>query len=166
MPIPLTAAHRAEFARLRILDGTWCGRGSGGYPTLEPFAYNETHSFSYDPAYPIIHFVQQVRLLPDQASHWESGFIRILPDGRLEMNNAQDNGRVEVLHGEIVADLASDLHLVFESTAFANDPRMIRTVRTIIVTGNSLHYTMHMATTLTALPEIYPHLQAKLERQP
>ena len=155
---------RAVFEALRPLEGVWRGRGEGDYPTLEPFQYEETHRFEFDSAYPIIHFIQKVVVLPDKVSHWESGFIRILPDGRIEMNNAQDNGRLEVLRGAIVSTPKEGLRLELDSVGFANDPRMIQSRRTITIVADVLRYEMDMKTNLTDPPAMHRHLSAELIR--
>jgi hypothetical protein len=94
--------------------------------------------------------------------HWESGFIRLLPDNHVEIANAQIGGRVEVMRGTLETSPAG-LVLQLHSTHLANDPRMEEATRTITVNGDTLHYTMYMQTTKN--PELAIHLEATLQRQ-
>ncbi|MCI0553183.1 MAG: FABP family protein, partial [Anaerolineae bacterium] len=96
-------------------------------------------------------------------SHWESGFIRLLPDGQVELLNSQSNGRQERLVGSL-EQTATGLILRLESAAILNDPRMSKTSRTITLDGDSLHYTLSMGT--TAVPGPAHHVEATLKRTP
>ena len=72
--------------RLRVLHGTWRGRGAGDYPTIDAFKYEETLRFEFDSRYPMIHYEQRTFLMPSgEASHWESGFIRVV-EGSVEFH--------------------------------------------------------------------------------
>ena len=152
---------------LKTLAGEWTGAGAGEYPTITSFEYLETLRFTLHDAGEHLFYEQKTRrrgvgqqdYIP---SHWESGFIRLLPDNRVEIANAQIGGRVEVMTGTIEATPAG-LVLRLRSTHFANDPRMEEATRTITVDGDTLHYTMHMQT--TKVPHLAIHLEATLQRQ-
>ena len=152
---------------LRLLIGEWSGTGRGEFPTIEPFEYLETISFAGDHR-PFLHYEQrtqrrsagQTEYVP---SHWESGFLRLLPDGEAELVNTQSSGRLERLTGSFERT-ATGLILRLQSTAFLNDPRMVETSRTITVDGNSMHYTQNMYT--TAVPGPAHHVEARLRRNP
>ena len=153
--------------RLAPLEGSWCGRGSGDYPTIEAFEYEETLRFELDTSYPMIHYEQRTLLLPTrQPSHWESGFIRATEDGSIEVSNSQDSGRVEVLRGRLAAtnDAPAELEIVFDSVALAHDPRLVRTRRTWSLRGDTLRYVTYMATRTTPEPALGQHLEAVLQR--
>jgi hypothetical protein len=150
-----------------ILTGKWTGTGSGRYPTIEPFEYQESLHFTPDETRPIIHYEQKTRRRSaEQAefipSHWETGFIELLPDNRIEVANAQSGGRVEVLVGTI-EPAPTGLILRLRSSHIANDPRLLKTTRTITVEGGVLSYVMHMQT--TAVPQLALHLEGTLSRQ-
>jgi len=150
---------------LRLLIGEWSGTGQGEFPTIEPFEYLETITFSTD-GRPFLHYEQKTKrrnagqtdFIP---SHWESGFLRLLPNGQVELVNAQGSGRLERLAGSLEGTQAG-LILRLQSTAFLNDPRMVETSRTITVEGNSMHYTQTMHT--TAVPGPAHHVEARLKR--
>ncbi len=152
---------------LQSLAGEWAGNGLGQYPTIEDFEYQETLRFTLDDSRPILHYEQKTRrrnngqddFLP---SHWESGFVQLLPEDQVMVANAQIGGRVEVLAGTIEAAPAG-LVIRLRSTHFGNDPRMAEATRTITVVDDSLHYTMHMQT--NKVPHLAVHLEATLQRQ-
>jgi hypothetical protein len=150
---------------LHPLIGEWSGTGRGEFPTIEPFEFLETIRFSSD-GRPFLHYEQKAKrrnigqtdYIP---SHWESGFIRLLPNGEVEFVNVQGGGRLERLTGSL-EPTGTGMILRLQSTAFLNDPRMLETSRTIIVDGDSLHYILEMHT--TAIPQRAHHLEARLNR--
>jgi hypothetical protein len=150
---------------LHLLVGAWTGTGRGEFPTIEPFEYLETLSFSSD-GRPFLHYEQKTkRRRAEQAeyvsSHWESGFIRLLLNGQVELTSAQSGGRLEMLIGSL-EETPVGLILRLQSTAFLNDPRMLETSRTIILEGDTLYYTLNMHT--TAVPGDALHVEARLNR--
>jgi nitrobindin-like protein len=152
---------------LHLLIGSWSGTGRGEFPTIEPFEYLETLHFTADDTRPLIHYEQKTqRRSAGQAdyvpSHWESGFIRLLSDGQVELVNAQGSGRLERLTGSL-EPTATGLILRLRSTAFLNDPRMLEASRTITVNGDTLHYTQDMRT--TAISQSAHHVEATLSRR-
>jgi len=154
-------------ARLSALVGTWKGEGNGRFPTIPSFNYLEESVFTSNDCEPIIHFEQKtwVKSTDDTNGnplHWESGFIRALEDGSVEISNAQNGGRVEVLRGAIdeTAYLEGILLLKLESVLFGNDPRLIQTTRRYELQRDTLVYSIEMATIKT--PHRQQHLEAKL----
>src|SRR5262245_23164175 len=157
------------FARLSALVGTWKGEGKGRFPTITPFNYLEECVFSSNDCEPIIHFEQKTWVKSTDETngkplHWESGFIRATEDGKVEISNAQNGGRVEVLRGAIdePAYLEGIILLQLTSVLFGNDPRLIQTTRRYELQADILIYAMEMATTKT--PHRQQHLEARLER--
>ena len=150
---------------LHLLLGEWSGTGRGEFPTIEPFEYLETIRFSSD-GRPFLHYEQKAKRrnagqTDYVASHWESGFIRVLPNGEVELVNVQGGGRLERLTGSLEqTETGMILHL--QSTAFLNDPRMLQTSRTYTLEGDSLHYIQEMHT--TAVPQRAHHVEGRLKR--
>src|SRR5574342_181489 len=91
---------------LRTLIGEWSGTGRGEFPTIEPFEYLETLWFAGDHR-PFLHYEEKTKrrnvgLTDYIPSHWESGFIRLLPpNGEVELVNTQGSGRLERLAGSL-----------------------------------------------------------------
>ena len=150
---------------LSKLHGSWKGIGTGKFPTIDSFKYEEHLRFEVNLAYPLIHYEQKTILLPTQeASHWESGFIRVIDDDVIEMSNSQDSGRVEILQGEMskVSDAGFELKLV--SITLAHDSRLISTERIFKMIDNTLECYQSMATNTTDEPTLLPHLHSKLTK--
>jgi len=159
----------ATFARLAALVGTWRGEGSGRFPTIASFDYREECVFSRNECEPLIHFEQKTWVRSTDETngtplHWESGFIRATEDGSVEISNAQNGGRVEVLRGTIdePAYLEGIVLLKLESVLFGNDPRLIQTTRRYELQSDTLIYSIEMAT--NKIPHRQQHLEAKLVR--
>lgn len=157
-----------DIRALLPLIGTWRGEGHAAFPTIASFEYREELRFELDPQRPLIHYEQRARHRetgsgPWMPSHWESGFLRPTEAGGVEMTNAQDGGRLEILRFTVEV-LAGGVRLAGEATQLINDPRLVRTRREIEVRGDELCYTVSMQTTRVAQPEV--HLRARLSRLP
>ena len=153
------------FELLARLAGRWSGRGLGQCPTIQPFEFAEETSFLPAPEYPMLRYEQRAWLLPGRAaSHWELGLWRVVDGGEVEVSNAQDSGRVEVLRGRAEAEESDGVRVLLYSKWIANDPRLVRTERVLTLSGCVLHYIKYMATTTTAAPARIKHLEATLER--
>lgn len=149
---------------LKPLLGVWVGEGQGQYPTIDSFRYSERLEFVLHPEREIISYEQRATLEDGTPSHWEAGVVRLVEDTMVEISNAQDSGRVEVLKGP-VEFIESGLRLVLDHTVLRNDERMVQTRRVIEIAGDRLHYEVQMATTTTDEPVLQTHLEAKLTRQ-
>ena len=150
---------------LGLLIGEWTGAGKGEFPTVEPFEYLETLMFAGDHR-PFVHYEEKTqRRRAGEAnyvpSHWESGFVRLLPTGEVELVNVQAGGRLERLGGSLQGT-ETGLVLRLQSISFMNDTRMVETSRTITVEGDSMHYTQTMHT--NAVPGPAHHVEARLKR--
>ena len=158
-----------NLARLSPLLGIWKGTGRGKFPTIEAFDYTEGLKFESNGCEPLIHFEQRTWVQSSTETngsplHWESGFIRPLEDGSIEISNAQNSGRVEVLKGRIdMAEYLKGILLMsFKSVLFGNDPRLVQTRRTFTLKDKTLSYLLEMATVRT--PNLQQHLEARLTR--
>ncbi len=153
--------------KLAKLHGSWKGKGKGKFPTIDSFEYEEHLHFEVDLSYPLIHYEQKTVLLPsEEPSHWESGFIRVLDSGMIEISNSQDSGRVEVLQGTMknLSNISLEYEMEFVSIVLANDSRLVNTRRVIKVTNNTLEYSKFMATNTTEKPMMLPHLHSILTK--
>jgi hypothetical protein len=86
------------------LLGEWQGEGRGAYPTIADFGYREQISFTrVRPDKPFVLYTQRTRLLADDSpSHSETGYLRVTPDGGIELVIAQPSGVVEVQEGSFL----------------------------------------------------------------
>lgn len=152
---------------LSLLIGKWRGEGKGGFPTIDSFIYQKELIFEPAGTGNVIHFDQRTwHITPESPRsrpiHFQSGFIRLLENDERELVNSQNNGRVEVMWGRMIPAGDNELHLFFESTAYNNDPRMIKSTRELRVTNDKLSYIFDMAT--NNVPEIQRHLEADLKK--
>jgi hypothetical protein len=149
---------------LALLEGTWQGEGRGEFPGVTSFGYREKLVFTRRDE-KILAYEQRTQKLYDGQteylqSHWESGFIRILETGELEMTSAQI-GRTEVLIGSLeIQDSLTRIHFV--SKTITNDPRMISSARRFELAGDTLRYAVEMQTTKVDQPTL--HLKITLQR--
>jgi hypothetical protein len=111
-----------------LLEGTWAGEGRGQYPTITSFDYRETLAFTRRDEKTLAYEQRTQKQMDGQSewlvSHWESGFIRVLEGGELELVNAQSGGRSEVLTGTVEMS-GSTFTINFLSRTITNDPRMV-----------------------------------------
>ncbi len=154
---------------LDLLVGAWAGEGVARFPTIETAPYFEEIVVEKSPNEPHYHYEQNTWRHNSAGGkgeflHWESGFIQILESGGLQMLNAQNSGRVEVLFGKIEKGDGENgaLSLTFEKELIGNDERIITARRRYVLQRKKLSYTVEMAT--TEAPELQLHLDAVLER--
>lgn len=152
-----------DIAVLAPLLGTWEGTGTGEYPTIDDFAYAESITFTHV-GKPFLAYTQRTRH-PDSGlpMHAESGYLRVPAPGSIEIVMAQPTGIAEIYEGAVVG---GDVPLVIDvrSTSIGSTPtakEVMRTERTISVTGDELHYTFRMAAVGHPLQH---HLAASLRR--
>jgi THAP4-like, heme-binding beta-barrel domain len=152
-----------DVAVLAPLLGTWEGSGTGEYPTIDDFAYDESITFSHV-GKPFVAYSQRTRHPVTSAPmHAETGYLRVPRPGSVEIVMAQPTGLAEIYEGAVVG---GDVPLVIDvrSTsinATSTAKEVTVTERTISVTGDDLHYTFRMAAVGQPLQH---HLSATLHR--
>ncbi|WP_141015532.1 FABP family protein [Nocardioides sambongensis] len=83
--------------------GTWRGNGHGDYPTIEKFTYGEELIFTHD-GRPFFHYFSRAWITDEQGqkvreAHLETGFLRAVGDGRLELVLNHNTGQSEIWYG-------------------------------------------------------------------
>jgi len=153
-----------DIQHLSALIGTWRGRGSGHYPTIEPFEYLEEAVFGHV-GKPFISYAQKTRSPETELPvHAETGYLRPVGTDRIELVLSQPSGVVEIdvgsvtisEQGEVTIDLTSQL---VGTTDTAKDVTEVR--RTLRVNGNEMAYDMYMAAVGEPLEH---HLNATLNK--
>lgn len=155
----------ADVFVLGALLGTWEGRGTGEYPTIDDFEYLESITFSHV-GKPFVAYRQATRHPGTGAAmHAESGYLRVPVRGGIEIVMAQPTGLTEIYEGAVVA---GDDTLVIDvrSTSIGSTPsakQVALTERTLTLSGDELQYTFRMAAVGQSLQH---HLSATLHRAP
>ncbi len=148
-----------DLTPLEFLVGSWTGGGEGAYPTIEPFAYHEEIAFGHV-GKPFLSYIQRTRHASTGLPlHSESGYLRSLGDGRVELVIAQPSGIVEVHTGrveEAKVDLAS---VIVATTPSAKSVEAVR--RVIELVDEELHTRLWMAAVGQPLQL---HLSASFQR--
>ena len=150
-----------DLAPLAFLIGSWRGRGSGRYPTIEPFEYFEEATFAPGPGKPFIAYSQRTRRAGGEGEplHSEVGYIRPAGPGKAELVIAQPTGIVEVHTGELQGgrvDFRTSLVGLSETAVKVSHAR-----RRLEVEGGTMRYRLWMA---AVGQPIQLHLEAQLAR--
>jgi hypothetical protein len=149
-----------DVAPLAFLLGTWNGRGEGHYPTIEPFEFTESITFTHV-GKPFLAYTQRTRHAADgRPLHAESGYWRMPTPGIVEVVIAHPTGITEVLEGTFDGTAFRLRSTAVARTATAKDVQAI--TRDVVNDGNVLRYDVHMAAVGEPLTH---HLRAELRRE-
>lgn len=159
---------------LTWLEGTWKGKGSGGFPTMEDFEYEDQMDFRiiknayYDE--PLIHF-EEIAWITTKGEksfkHWESGYYKPTPRGQIQFYVCHNTGRIEVTYGKFqFADIKSrTFEITFESDFIRNDEGTkiaLTSTRKLSFEKDCLSYSHAMST--EDVNNNTHHLKAELKR--
>ena len=148
-----------DLAPLAFLLGTWTGHGQGEYPTIEPFGYGETITFSHV-GKPFLVYEQWTRHDDDgRPLHKECGFWRPAGLRRVELVLAHPTGIVEVQEGTVDGTTIDLETTAVARTSTAKDVEAL--TRHVDVDGDVMRYTLDMAAVGQPLTR---HLRAELHR--
>lgn len=149
-----------DLDELAFLIGIWRGAGSGEYPTVEDFEYEEEVSFAPLPGKPVLLYTQRTRQAgTPEPLHSEVGYLRSGGPGRVELALAQPTGLVETHAGTVEGGHIHLRSLAVERTPTAKEVTDVE--RHIEVAGDLMRYRLSMA----AVGEpLQVHLRAALRR--
>ncbi len=148
---------------LAALIGEWSGHGHGSYPTTEDFDYQETLTFSSTGKAFLVYNQKTVDARDGRALHAETGYLRSLGDGKVEMVIAQPTGVVEVDEGVVVhSGDAVEVKVASSHVAFSFTAKTVEAVeRTLRLQDGVLSTTLAMAAVGVPLTH---HLASQLRR--
>jgi len=105
----------AELAHLSWLLGRWGGIGEGGYPTVQPFRYEQVVEFASD-GRPFLEY-RSVSWIVDEHNQrvrpaaTESGYWRPRPGNGVELLLSHPTGFVEVWYGRVEVTAMADARI-------------------------------------------------------
>lgn len=172
-PAPAAAANvHPLVAPISHILGTWTGIGNGSYPTVQPFQYFEKVTFAHNPIRPVVFYTQTTNKIvdgkpdPTTPMHSESGFFKVLPEGKLEVSMSDSIGYATTYVG-LIEDTGRTLSL--QSTSISGVPsakQTSRITRVLKFSGaqlDTLNYELDMEAVGQPMQH---HLDAKLTREP
>jgi len=158
-PPPDPAHHGA----LAALAGTWVGTGEGHYPTVDDFTFSVRVEVIPVPGRPRLAYRMSSTGPDGEPRHGESGFLRLIDDGSVELTVATGSGLAEVATGR--AEPSPDgmsVALTTERIVGSPTAKEVTTAeRTFTVTGDDLAHELSMAAVGEPMTH---HLSARLRR--
>jgi len=149
---------------LAPLLGVWQGRGSGEYPTIEPFDYLEEVTFSHV-GKPFLIYGQKTKGAADgMPLHAETGYLRTPRHNEVELVLAHPSGITEIEVGRYIAD-GTTIELELTTTQVGSTPtakEVTSLARRFRLDGDELSYSLQMGAVGQPLQH---HLSAVLHRQ-
>ena len=148
---------------LSPLLGTWIGRGTGDYPTIDPFGYLEEVTFTHT-GKPFLAYTQRTRSEDGQPMHAECGYLRSPAPGRAEFIIAQPTGVTEVDEGIISTGNGDTLVIDLRSTSIglSSTAKAVAAVhRSFRISDDELTYRVEMSAMGQPMSH---HLAATLHR--
>jgi hypothetical protein len=153
-----------DLQALAPLLGSWSGRGSGKYPTIEPFDYLEEVVFSHV-GKPFLVYGQKTAAASDgKPLHSETGYLRVPQSGHVELVLAHPSGITEIEVGTYTANGATiELDLTATTIGLTPTAKEVTALgRRFQLNGDELSYSLQMGAVGQPLQH---HLAAVLHRK-
>ncbi|ORV07854.1 peroxynitrite isomerase [Mycobacterium celatum] len=152
-----------DLEELAPLLGTWTGRGSGIYPTIEPFEYLEEVVFGHV-GKPFLAYGQKTKSASDgKPLHAETGYLRVPQPGQLELVLAHPSGITEIEVGTYTrSGDVIEMALTASTIGLTPTAKEVSALgRRFRIDGDELSYSVQMGAVGQPLQD---HLSAVLHR--
>ncbi|WP_375485518.1 peroxynitrite isomerase [uncultured Mycobacterium sp.] len=159
----MPAELHPDLEALAPLLGTWAGRGSGKYPTIEPFEYLEEVVFSHV-GKPFLIYRQKTKAPADgKPLHAETGYLRVPQPGRVELVLAHPSGITEIEVGTYsTSDDDIDIEMTSSAIGLTPSAKEVTALdRRLRISGDELSYSVRMG---AVGQPVQDHLTAVLRR--
>lgn len=153
-----------DLQALAPLLGQWAGRGSGEYPTIDPFEYLEEVVFAHV-GKPFLTYAQKTKAVGDgRPLHAEAGYLRVPEPGQVELVLAHPTGVTEIEVGTYrEADGVIEVDLSASTIGLTPSAKHVSALaRRFRITGDQLSYAVQMGAVGQPLQN---HLAAVLHRK-
>jgi hypothetical protein len=164
MPFEIPENIHPNLHKFAWLLGSWQGGGDGDYPTIEPFKFGQELIFQQD-GRPFMHYMAKSWVLDAEGNKvregaQETGFLRCLEDGSVELLLSHNTGFVEIYYGKVDG---AKLELSTDAVVRTETAKPYVAARRLygLVEGD-LWFAMDMA---AMEQELQPHLWGKLVRR-
>ncbi len=148
-----------DVAPFGVLLGTWSGRGHGDYPTIDPFDYDETVTFSHS-GKPFLAYSQRtLHATEGRPLHAETGYWRLPRPGWVELVVSHPTGVAELGEGPFDGSALRIRSRAVSCTGSAK--QVVAIERDIDVSDDRITYVLRMAAVGHPLTR---HLTAELRR--
>lgn len=140
--------------------GRWEGEGRGLWQAAPPFRYRESLTIEVVPDRALLRLAQRTTALESgELSHSEVGFLRLLPEGHVELVVAVPAGYVEVHTGWLARGVMVLKPQTLAATPTARPLRLVQ--RTMELDGVRLRNAVAIA---VGREEAAPHVESWLNR--
>jgi nitrobindin-like protein len=148
-----------DAASLGFLLGTWRGEGTGAYPTIEPFAFEEEITFTHI-GKPWLAYSQRTKHpVKGFPMHAETGYWRPVGTDRVEIVLVHPTGISEIQEGTVDGRTVDVATTSVTRTSTAKEVTALE--RTFTVDGDVMRYEVRMAA--VGVP-LQTHLSAELRK--
>jgi hypothetical protein len=163
MPFQIPDNLHPQCAPVVWLLGTWRGNGRGDYPTIDAYEYGQELVFQQD-GRPFFHYFSRSWILDEEGNTvreaaQETGFLRCLPEGKLELVLTHNTGFTEIWYG--LAE-AGKMELRTAGVSFTETAKEVTSGHRLY--GNVDGELMYAYDMEAMGQPLQPHLWARLQR--
>ncbi|WP_054953046.1 FABP family protein [Flaviflexus massiliensis] len=151
----------SNLAPVESLIGVWRGEGTGHYPTIPSFTFDEELTFT-NIGKPFLHYQQRTWGPGGTPIHTETGYVRVVGSDLVEFVLALPTGQAEIGEGPLIpTDTGFSMSLTSQVINSSTAKLVELTVRKYVVDGDRLHTSFGMAAVGQNLTN---HLETNLVR--